>query len=118
MGCCGCGEDLAVAIALANDAARHKTATQPVVVEVPGTHVGPMGPMGPAGPQGEKGEKGDPGDPGPAGPQGPQGEKGEKGDPAELEVVSFVDTFEEPVGDVLAIAVEDVEFVDSFGDEV
>ena len=93
MGCCGCGEDLAVTIALANDAARRNTATQPVVVQVPGT-MGPMGPMGPQGPQGEK------------------------GDPAELEVVSFVDTFEEPVGDVLAIAIEDVEFVDSFGEEV
>lgn len=111
MGCCGCGEDLAVTIALANDAARRNTATQPVVVQVSGT----MGPMGPAGPQGEKG---DPGEPGPAGPQGPQGEKGEKGDPAELEVVSFVDTFEEPVGDVLAIALEDVEFIDTFGEEV
>lgn len=117
MGCCGCGEDLAVTIALVNDAARRNTATQPVVVQVPGT----MGPMGPAGPQGEKGDPGEPGPAGPAGPvgpQGPQGEKGEKGDPAELEIVSFVDTFEEPVGDVLAIAIEDVDFVDSFGDEV
>lgn len=84
-----------------------------VVVNLPSVQ-NPKGDVGPQGPKGEKGDKGDMGPQGLQGPKGPKGDKGDKGDPAVLSLVSFVDTFGVKVGEVLAVQVVDIEFVDAF----
>lgn len=77
---------------------------------------GDQGEAGPMGPMGPKGDKGD------AGVAGQKGDKGDKGDPGEIiyasEPLQFVDTFNQMVGEVVAIVAQDLTFKDAFMETV